>query len=44
MWRQPIGRYAGYGYFDLSLFHGLDMPSVDGVVVDLLPRKEAQLA
>lgn len=29
--RQPIGRYAGYGLFDDSLFAGIEMKSVDGL-------------
>lgn len=28
--RQPVGRYRGYGYFDYSLFSGLKLESVDG--------------
>lgn len=28
--RQPTGRYRGYGYADYSLFHGLEMESIDG--------------
>jgi hypothetical protein len=28
--RQPVGRYRGYGYFDYSLFSGIKMESVDG--------------
>lgn len=30
--RQPSGRYRGYGMFDHSLFGALDIPSVDGHV------------
>ena len=30
--RQPPGRYRGYGYADYSLFHGLEMESIDGWV------------
>lgn len=30
--RQPPGRYRGYGYSDYSLFHGLNIESVDGWV------------
>lgn len=28
--RQPVGRFRGYGYFDYSLFRGIEMRSVDG--------------
>lgn len=28
--RQPSGRFNGYGYFDFSVFRGIDMRSVDG--------------
>lgn len=30
--RQPGGRYQGYGYFDYSLFKSVSMKSVDGLV------------
>jgi len=30
--RQPVGRFRGYGYFDHSLFAGLKLESVDGLV------------
>lgn len=30
--RQPIGRFSGYGYFDYSLFSDVTMESVDGFV------------
>ncbi len=30
--RQPPGRFRGYGYFDYSLFSGIEMKSVDGWV------------
>lgn len=30
--RQPSGRYRGYGYFDRSLFRGLKIESIDGHV------------
>ena len=33
-WRQPIGRFSGYGLFDLSLFDGIEMASVDGYFLD----------
>lgn len=28
-WKHPFGRFRGYGYFDYSLFHGIDIASVD---------------
>ncbi len=28
-WKHPVGRFKGYGYFDLSLFNGIDIESVD---------------
>lgn len=30
--RHPSGRYRGYGYFDYSLFSGLEIKSVDGSI------------
>lgn len=30
--RQPVGRFRGYGYFDYSLFSDIKMESVDGFV------------
>ncbi|WP_434404408.1 hypothetical protein [Sphingobium sp. DN12] len=30
LFRQPVGRYKGYGYFDYSLFSGINIRSVDG--------------
>ena len=30
--RQPAGRYRGYGYFDYSLFWGINIDSLDGDV------------
>lgn len=29
--RQPVGRFRGYGYFDLSLLSGVEIKSVDGI-------------
>lgn len=34
--RQPMGRYRGYGLFDRSLFSGLRVPSLDGHVVPVM--------
>jgi hypothetical protein len=31
--RQPSGRYCGYGHFDHSLFSGLEIESIDGLVL-----------
>ena len=28
-WKHPVGRFRGYGYFDYSLFNGIDIRSVD---------------
>lgn len=28
--RQPSGRYTGYGYFDFTLFQGIELQSIDG--------------
>lgn len=28
-WRQPAGRFSGYGYFDHNLFHGIDIAQLD---------------
>ena len=36
--RQPSGRYRGYGYFDHSLFGDLNFASIDGHVFQLLVR------
>lgn len=33
---QPAGRFLGYGYFDFSLFGGVDIPSVDGLAFPTL--------
>lgn len=32
--RQPAGRYSGYGYYDHNLFRGLNFESLDGFVLD----------
>jgi hypothetical protein len=38
-WQQPAGRYGGYGCFDLDLFEGITLGSVDGLPpVQLSPR------
>lgn len=29
--RQPIGRYTGYGYFDFNIFQGISFENVDGL-------------
>lgn len=29
--RQPVGRFSGYGYFDHDLFAGISIQSVDGI-------------
>lgn len=34
--RQPSGRYRGYGYFDHSLFGGLKIDSIDGHVFPVM--------
>lgn len=33
--RQPMGRFRGYGWADHNVFGGIDMPSVDGIHIDL---------
>lgn len=43
-WRQPIGRFRGYGYFDHYIFEGIPMPSVDGSHFDATDAKAAQQA
>lgn len=42
--RQPIGRFKGYGYYDLNLFSGISFESVDGRQLDLKNPQEKQLA
>lgn len=37
---QPIGRFRGYGYFDLNLFRGISIKSLDGFHVG---RRDDQL-
>lgn len=37
--RQPSGRYRGYGYSDYSLFQGLQMESIDGWVFSAMGPK-----
>lgn len=41
-WRQPIGRFRGYGSYDLNVFDGIHMPSVDGHHFDAVDPKAAQ--
>ncbi|KWT64249.1 hypothetical protein APY04_3513 [Hyphomicrobium sulfonivorans] len=41
--RHPIGRFSGYGWDDHHLFEGIEMPSVDGYVLDLKDAKQRQL-
>lgn len=41
-WRQPIGRYIGYGSFDLNLFANINISTVDGYYFDLTNPKLAQ--
>jgi len=41
--RQPIGRFRGYGYDDLNLFEGISMESLDGNHYDLKDAKRKQL-
>jgi len=43
-WRQPIGRFRGYGTQDLNVFDGIQMPSVDGHHFDAVDPKAAQQA
>lgn len=41
--RHPIGRFSGYGWDDLNVFEGIQMPSIDGHVLDLKDAKGRQL-
>lgn len=41
--RHPIGRFSGYGWDDLNVFEGIQMPSIDGHVLDLKDAKDRQL-
>lgn len=41
--RQPTGRYSGYGYDDLNLFSDLSIPTIDGHVIDFENPKAKQL-
>lgn len=43
-WRQPIGRFRGYGLQDLNVFEGIHMPSVDGHHFDAVDPSAAQQA
>lgn len=44
IWRQPIGRFRGYGTQDLNVFDGIHIPSVDGHHFDAVEPKAAQQA
>jgi hypothetical protein len=41
-WRQPPGLFMGYGWEDLSIFHGIDIPSVDNRPFSLFGGVEDQ--
>ncbi|WP_234683479.1 hypothetical protein [Bradyrhizobium monzae] len=41
--RQPIGRFQGYGYADHNVFAGIRFESIDGFKLDLSNPKQAQL-
>lgn len=41
--RQPMGRFQGYGYADHNVFAGLKLGSVDGFHLDLHDPKQRQL-
>lgn len=41
--RQPPGRFSGYGIFDLGLLNGINMESLDGFKFDLIDPNGAQL-
>src|SRR6202035_5318615 len=41
--RQPVGRFIGYGWADYSVFKDMEMESVDGVHLDLADAKATQL-
>lgn len=43
-WRQPIGRFRGYGTLDLNVFDGIHMHSVDGHHYDGVAPNAAQQA
>lgn len=43
-WRQPIGRFRGYGSQDLNVFEGIHMLSVDGHHFDAVDAKATQQA
>src|ERR1044072_4701486 len=40
--RQPHGRFAGYGWADFNVFQGISMENVDGVHIDLNFSTEKQ--
>ena len=41
--RQPIGRFQGYGYADHNVFAGIKFESVDGIKLDLNNPKQTQI-
>lgn len=41
--RQPIGRFQGYGYADHNVFAGIKFESIDGFKLDLNDPKQAQI-
>lgn len=41
--RQPVGRYKGYGYFDLSLFAEVKLESIDGIAFPTMGPKWMRL-
>lgn len=41
--RQPTGRFQGYGYADHNVFAGIRFESIDGLKLDLSNPKQAQL-
>jgi hypothetical protein len=40
--RQPMGRFRGYGSADFNVFQGVEMESVDGIHLDLVEPKTRQ--
>ncbi len=43
VFRQPIGRFSGYGYYDHNLLADVRIESLDGVHLDLENPKETQI-
>lgn len=43
IYRQPFGRFTGYGWNDLCVIHWADAPSIDGILIDLSDAREKQL-